>query len=72
MQSSSGQEIAARFPWRHRRRDAGDGGTDEPAKLIEMESVEFEAEAPAEENEPVETIEHEASLKRAPSKTTNP
>jgi len=40
MQSSSGQEIAARFPWRHRRRDAGDGGTDEPAKLIEMESVE--------------------------------
>ena len=28
-----------------------------PAKLIEMESVEIEAEVPAEENEPVETID---------------
>ena len=42
---------------KRRRRYSYDEGVDEPGKLIEIESVEVEAEVPAEENEPVERIE---------------
>lgn len=34
-----------------------DENVDEPAKLIEDEAVEIEGNVPADENEPVETIE---------------
>ncbi len=44
---------SAGFPKRRRRRNSYDEGVDEPAKLIEIESVKVEAEVPAEENEPV-------------------
>jgi hypothetical protein len=36
---------------------------DEPAKLIDTETVEIEKEAPAEDNEPVEKIEEENTSK---------
>ncbi len=36
---------------------------DEPAKLIDTETVEIEKEAPAEDNEPVERIEEENTSK---------
>jgi len=52
-------EIDAGHSKRRRRRNAYDEGADEPAKLIEMESVEVQAEVPAEENEPVESIERQ-------------
>jgi len=50
-------ETDAELSKRRRWRNAYDEGADEPAKLIEMESVEVQAEVPAEENEPVESIE---------------
>ena len=55
--STEGEKIGAGLSKRRRRHHSYDGNVDEPAKLIEMESVEIEAEVPAEENEPVETIE---------------
>lgn len=36
---------------------------DEPAKLIDTETVEIEKEAPAEDNEPVERIEEKNTSK---------
>ena len=36
---------------------------DDPAKLIDTETVEIEKEAPAEDNEPVERIEEENTSK---------
>ncbi len=59
MRTAAGREVGAGLSKRRRRRNAYDEGADEPAKLIEMESVEVKAEVPAEENEPVETIEPE-------------
>ena len=56
---------------RRRRRNSYDEGVDEPAKLIEIESVKVEAEVPAEENEPVETIKPE-NKPEAAFETTNP
>ena len=50
--STAGEKIGGGLSKRRRRRPSYDESVDEPAKLIEMESVEIE-----EENEPVETIE---------------
>ncbi len=44
-------------PRGRRRHPSHDEGVDEPAKLIENESVEAEAEVPADETEPVDRIE---------------
>jgi len=55
--STAGEKIGGGLSKRRRRRHSYDESVDEPAKLIERESVEIEAEVPAEENEPVETIE---------------
>ena len=55
--STAGEKTGGGLSKRRWRRHSHDGNVDEPAKLIEMESVEIEAEVPAEENEPVETIE---------------
>ena len=59
MRTTAGGEIDAGLSKRRRRRNAYDESVDEPAKLIEMESVEVESEVPAEENEPVESIERQ-------------
>jgi len=45
------------IPKGRRRHYSYDESVDEPAKLIEEESVEIEEEVPAEENESIETIE---------------
>ena len=37
-------------------------GVDEPAKLIESEAVDVEAEAPAETNEPIERLDPEEGV----------
>ena len=58
MGTTAGGEIDAGLSKRRRRRKSYDESV-EPAKLIEIESVEVEAEIPAEENEPVETVERE-------------
>jgi hypothetical protein len=55
--STAGEKIGGGLSKRRRRRNSYDESVDGPAKLIEMESVEIEAEVSAEENEPVETIE---------------
>ena len=59
MRTTAGGEIDAGLSKRRRRRKSYDESVNEPAKLIEIESVEVEAEVPAEENEPVETVERE-------------
>jgi hypothetical protein len=59
MRSTGGDEIATAIPKKRQRRYSWDESVDEPAKLIELESVDVEAEAPAEENEPVQSIEPE-------------
>src|SRR5208337_5025927 len=59
MRTTAGGEIDAGLSKRRRRRKSYDESVDEPAKLVEIESVEVEAEVPAEENEPVETVERE-------------
>ena len=55
--STAGDKIGPGLSKGRRRRLSYDESVDEPAKLIEIESVEVEAEVPAEENESVETIE---------------
>ena len=52
-------ETDAELCKRRRWRNAYEEGADEPAKLIEKETVEVQAEVPAEENESVETIERQ-------------
>jgi hypothetical protein len=59
MRTTAGGDRDSGVSKRRRRRNAYDEGADEPGKLIDMEPVEVETEAPAEENEPVETIEPE-------------
>jgi len=54
--SPSGHTSPPGTSGKRRRRYSYDEGVDEPGKLIEIESVEVEAEVPAEENEPVERI----------------
>jgi hypothetical protein len=44
-------------PKRRQKHLSYDESVDEPAKLIEDEAVEIEQELPAEENEPLESIE---------------
>jgi hypothetical protein len=46
-------------PKKRQRHYSYDESVDEPAKLIEDEAVDVEAEVPAEENEPVERSEPE-------------
>ena len=60
MRTTEHGDIDAGLSKRRGRRTAYDEGADEAAKLIEMESAEIEAEVPAEENEPIQTIEQEA------------
>jgi len=55
--SPSGHKSPSGTFGKRRRRYPYDEGVDEPGNLIEIESVEVEAEVPAEENEPVERIE---------------
>ena len=57
MGTTAGGEIDAGLSKRRRRRKSYDESVDEPARLIDIESVEVEREVPAEENEPVERIE---------------
>jgi hypothetical protein len=59
MRTTAGGEIDAGRYKRRKRRNAYNESVDGPAKLIEMESVEIQAEVPAEENEPVETSERQ-------------
>ena len=49
-------------PPKGRRRYTYNEGVDEPAKLIESEAVDIEAEVPAESNEQVERLDPEESL----------
>ncbi|MGO9008019.1 MAG: hypothetical protein ACLQIQ_19075 [Beijerinckiaceae bacterium] len=59
MQSAARDKIANAIPRKRQRHYSYDESVDEPAKLIENEPIEIEAEVPAEENEPVERIERE-------------
>lgn len=52
----SGQRSSA-IPRRRQRHYSYDESVNEPAKLIEDESVEIEEEGPAEENEPLQRID---------------
>jgi hypothetical protein len=59
MQIALGDTVVNAIPkTRHPRRSYNEN-VDEPAKLIESEPVDVEAETPAEENAPVEGIEQE-------------
>jgi hypothetical protein len=49
------------IPKKRQHHHSYDEGTNEPADLIEEETVEVEAELPSEENEPIETIEPDVS-----------
>ncbi len=57
MQPAARDKTANGIPKKRQRHHSYDESVDEPAKLIENEAVEVEAEVPAEENEPVERIE---------------
>ncbi len=59
MRSTGGGKIASAIPKKRQRRYSWDESVDEPAKLIELESVDVEAEAPADENELVQSVEPE-------------
>jgi hypothetical protein len=50
---------AGMVPRKRQRHHSFDESTDEPAKLIEQETVDVEGETPAEQNEPVEGDEGE-------------
>jgi hypothetical protein len=58
MQSAARSKTAQIGP-KKRRHHSYDESTDEPARLIEKEPVEVEAEVPAEENEPVERTDQD-------------
>lgn len=47
------------IPKRRQRHYSCDESVDEPARLIENEPVEVEAEVPAEENQPIERSEQD-------------
>jgi hypothetical protein len=59
MRTTEHGDIDAELFKRRKRRKAYDEGANEPARLIDMESAEVEAEVPAEENEAIETIEQD-------------
>ena len=53
------------IPKKRQRHHSYDESADEPRALIEQEAVEVQAEVPADENEPVETIEREEPISTA-------
>ncbi len=57
MELTTGCEWVIVGPKRRQRHYSYDESVDEPAKLIEDEPVEIQEEIPAEENQPVESIE---------------
>jgi hypothetical protein len=59
MQNAACDVKAKIIPKRRQRHHSYDESVDEPAPVIEKESVEIEAEIPAEENESVETSKQE-------------
>jgi hypothetical protein len=59
MQPAARSKKSEIIPNKRQRHHSYDESVDEPAKLIEDESAEVEAEVPAEENEPVEEIDRE-------------
>ena len=59
MQIASSDKVANTIPKKRHPRRSYNENVDEPAKLIESEPVDVEAETPAEENAPVERIEQE-------------
>jgi hypothetical protein len=59
MQLVARDKTANGIPKKRQRHYSYDESVDEPAKLIENEPVEVDAEVAAEENEPVERIERE-------------
>ena len=59
MNMATGGERDTIVPKRRQRHYSYDESVNEPAKLIEDEVVEIEAEVPAEENEPMERIEED-------------
>lgn len=56
--AASGRKAKA-IPRKRQKHYSYDESVDEPAKLIEDESVDVEREVPAEENEPVEPTQQE-------------
>ena len=56
---NAADEKAKIIPKRRQRHHSYDESVDEPARVIDKESVEVEAEIPAEENESVETSQQE-------------
>lgn len=61
MKSVTRETDATAVPKKRQRHHAYNESADEPPKLIETEAVELEAEAPAEENEPVEQVGRDES-----------
>jgi hypothetical protein len=59
MQPTARSKKSEIIPNKRQRHHSYDESVDEPAKLIEDEPAEVEAEVPAEENEPVERSEPE-------------
>ena len=55
--TAKAKERRAIIPRRRQKHYSYDESVDEPAKLIDDEPVEVEHEVPAEENEPIETID---------------
>jgi len=51
------EQSSSTVPKRRQKHLSFDESLDESAKLIEEEAVEIEQEAPAEENEPLESVE---------------
>jgi hypothetical protein len=60
MKAATTLERCATIPKRRRKHYSYDESVDEPATLIEEEPVEVEHEIPAEENEPLQTIENDS------------
>jgi hypothetical protein len=59
MKSATSGEKTHIIPKRRQKHHSYDESVDEPAKLLENEPVEIEAEIPAEENQPIENVEQE-------------
>ncbi len=57
MKTATRRRSASNIPKRRQKHYAYDESVNEPATLIEDEPVDIEEAAPAEENEPVESIE---------------
>jgi hypothetical protein len=57
MQSGQARAKTATPPKKRLRHYSYNESVDEPAKLLEQEAVDIEAETPSEDTEPVETVE---------------